>query len=54
MQDRRREQKAAEAARLTQKRLQRGAVVLGWVGVGVGAGYLALRGLRSYHLRTDS
>ncbi len=54
MQDQRREQQAAEAARLAHKRLQRSAIVVGWVAIGVGAGYLALHSLRSYQAKIRS
>ena len=52
MQERRQQQRAAEAASLVQKRLQQSAVVLGWLGLGVGAGYLVLRGVRTYQSRS--
>lgn len=51
MQERRREHTAAEPVRLAHTRLQRGAIVAGWVGLGFGAGYLALNALRGYQSR---
>ncbi|KAK9816258.1 hypothetical protein WJX74_004116 [Apatococcus lobatus] len=53
MQERRRHT-AAQPVRLASTRFQRGVMVAGWVGLGFGAGYLALNAFRNYQTRQSA